>query len=199
MRVKANNISCCILAGGMNLRMGKHKAFLKIGGKRIIDILLDTVSKWFTDIKIITNDRSLFKEFPYIDIVEDIIKEKGPIGGLYTALKVTDKEGVFCLPCDMPFVDERLIAAFIEEGFDNGFDTVVAAGERGIEPLAALYNKRLADLAERNITIGRLKVSDLFKDCKARYIDLRLIGSDILNLNTPEEYYDYACKIKSLV
>ena len=44
-----------ILAGGKNSRIGLNKAFLEIGGKKIIDRTIEIYKKIFDEILIITN------------------------------------------------------------------------------------------------------------------------------------------------
>jgi len=53
-----------ILAGGENKRFGgKNKAFVTIGGKRIIDRLLEVYSRIFDQIVLVTNDPGKYLEF----------------------------------------------------------------------------------------------------------------------------------------
>ena len=61
-----------ILAGGMNTRFfGQDKAFLSIGGKRIIDHLYSIFNDLFEDIILVTNDPHKYLEWD-INIVTDI-------------------------------------------------------------------------------------------------------------------------------
>jgi molybdopterin-guanine dinucleotide biosynthesis protein A len=50
------NMTGIILAGGKNSRMGMEKAFLKIGGIRLIDRILGVYKEIFTEIIIVTNE-----------------------------------------------------------------------------------------------------------------------------------------------
>ena len=47
-----------ILAGGQNKRYdGQNKAFIRIGGKRIIDRLMAVYDRLFEQVVVVTNDR----------------------------------------------------------------------------------------------------------------------------------------------
>ena len=51
-----------ILAGGLNTRFdGQNKAFIKIGGKRILDRLLDVYTRLFEQVGLVTNDPAACK------------------------------------------------------------------------------------------------------------------------------------------
>jgi len=81
------------------------------------------MSSLFKDIILMTNTPA---EYAYLGLpmVEDIIKGLGPIGGIYTALKVMDKEAGFFVACDMPFYGKRCIRP-IERNIDKGIYQVI--------------------------------------------------------------------------
>ena len=105
------NCGCTILAGGKNSRMGgENKAFLTINGITVLDRMVNKLEGIFNEIIIVTNSPS---EFEYLNrrciITTDLIKNIGPLGGIYTALSITSKESVFFFPCDMPYLNIELI------------------------------------------------------------------------------------------
>ena len=56
MEFFATNISCVILAGGRNTRLGgQNKAFLRVQGKTIIDSIIEKLKLLFKEIIIVTN------------------------------------------------------------------------------------------------------------------------------------------------
>jgi len=111
-----NNIAGAILAGGNNLRMkGRNKSFLKINGTPLIQKTIFLFKKLFEEIIIVTNcppDYVWYEKDALI--VTDILKNRGPLGGIHTGLTRATKKKVFFAACDMPFLDERLIKRILD-------------------------------------------------------------------------------------
>ena len=85
MKVKT---SAVILSGGKNSRMNYNtKAFLSLDNERFIERIIKRLNL-IDDIIISCNNLSLYQEFLDIcRLVEDEIKDIGPIGGIYSTLK----------------------------------------------------------------------------------------------------------------
>lgn len=189
-------IACAILAGGENSRMGRHKAFLDCHGRTFIGIIVDKIRQWFDDILIVTNNKVLFTDMD-VQVCEDIIPHKGPIGGLYTALSMTSKEKVFCIACDMPFFRDDILQGIIQASERQEFDCYVPRGSFGLEPLFAIYRIRIKDLLKKEIKSEQLSIAKALEGCRTSYIDIHDKDA-LVNINTPEEYIYYADKIKDM-
>ena len=191
------NIACAIFAGGRNSRMGRHKAFLDIGGRRFIDAIIDHAKVYFDEIFIVADDKELFISSG-LPVFRDIIPQKGPLGALHTALSLSKAERVFCIACDMPFRNEPLIKRLIRESERSGFDCFVPYRQSRPEPLFAIYRKGMKDLVEKELISGRLSVNKMLNKCRTRFIERKMSEGELVNINTPEEYERYAGKIKDL-
>ena len=71
-----NDITGIVLCGGKSSRMGTNKAFLKLGGKYIIEIICDLMKCIFGNVILVTNKTELY-EFLNLEAHEDIYKGKG--------------------------------------------------------------------------------------------------------------------------
>ena len=80
-------ISGVIQAGGKSTRMGRNKAVLEIGGKRLIDRLVDGLQQIFPEVIIVANTPDLYENLG-VRVVPDLIPGKGSLGGIYTATAV---------------------------------------------------------------------------------------------------------------
>ena len=189
-------IACAILAGGENSRMARHKAFLDCHGRTFIEVIVDKMRQWFDDILIVTNSKVLFTDMD-VQVFEDIIPHKGPIGGLYTALSLTNKERVFCIACDMPFFKDDILQRIIQASERQEFDCYVPRSRFGLEPLFAIYRRRIRDLVKKGIESERLSIANVLEGCRTSYIDIHDKDA-LININTPEEYIYYADKIKDM-
>ncbi|MFH1317730.1 MAG: molybdenum cofactor guanylyltransferase, partial [Candidatus Omnitrophota bacterium] len=100
-----DSISCAILAGGKNRRMGKNKAFIEVDGISLLKKNIVLLQQIFTEITIVTNSPKEYISFKNdASIITDKIKDIGPLGGIFSALSTTSKESVFFVACDMPFL-----------------------------------------------------------------------------------------------
>lgn len=179
-----------ILAGGKNSRMGVKKAFLNIGGTKIIDNIIYIFKKIFDEIIIVTNTPEDY-EYCKVKLVSDIIPGKGPLGGIYTGLNAAKNEYCFVTACDMPFIDEILIQYII--GI-SGYDIVVPLVHGKYEPLFALYSKKCISVLRQQLKEEELSLKEIFKRCIVKEIkeeELCKTKSELIsftNVNTPEEF-----------
>ena len=102
-------MAAIILSGGKNKRLGTDKALLKVGFKTIIEREISVLSKIFTNIFIVTNCPEQYKHLK-ADLISDLIPGKGPLGGIYSGVKISDDEYNFVVSCDLPFLNAGLIS-----------------------------------------------------------------------------------------
>jgi molybdopterin-guanine dinucleotide biosynthesis protein A len=129
-----------ILAGGEARRMGGlPKGLLEVGGRRILDRLVDAFLEAFGTLPLlVANAPDAAAWRPDLRVVADGRPGLGTLSGLYTA--VLEAPGPVALVAwDMPFVPARLLRA-LAEGL-AGHDACLPAsdGPRGLEPLCAAY------------------------------------------------------------
>jgi molybdopterin-guanine dinucleotide biosynthesis protein A len=180
-----------ILAGGKASRMGGiNKAFIEVGGERLIDRTMRIYRSFFREILISTNAPLEYLEFD-ARIVTDIHRGKGPLGGIHAGLLHADSEQAFVSACDMPYLSEVFIGHMIAQA--QGYDLVVPVSANGFESLHAVYSRRCLPVIESQIERGELKVSLLFRKFKTREIPADEIrrfdpeGRLFANLNRPED------------
>lgn len=80
-----DKISGIILAGEKSSRFGQDKAFVEFQSRPWIEILVDKLKKMFSEILIVTNQPHKF-HYLKLSVISDLIKNKGPLGGIYTGL-----------------------------------------------------------------------------------------------------------------
>lgn len=179
-----------ILCGGKSARMGKNKAFLQVGGIPIIQRIFSLFDELFEEILIITNQRELFTDL-HAKIYNDLIPDRGALGGLYTGLFYSAFRYSFCVACDMPFLQPSLIKFLFSKTED--YDAVVPRTQDGLQPLHAVYSKDCLSPVKELIDHGGLKIIDFYEKARVRVIDeveFRFLDPDrdsFLNVNTPEE------------
>lgn len=185
-----NTMSGIILSGGKSLRMGEDKAFLQIEGVPIITRIYNLFKELFQEVIIVTNQREFFKKFDS-KIYQDLIPDKGALGGLYTGIFFSSFQYSFCVACDMPFLNKSLVEHLIKNIQDN--DVVVPRTRDGMQPLHAIYSKNCIDPIERIIQEGKYKITDIYKMVRVKVVEekeflfLDPLRESFINVNTPEE------------
>ncbi len=137
------NISGVILAGGAGKRFnGTTKATIVVDGKTIISRILDVFRIIFEEIIIVTNTPEEFTGFADNCIITgDIYLNKGPLGGIHSALNEATRESVFIVGGDMPFLDKEIILNQIKFFERNYCECIIPSMGQNIEPLHGIYKK----------------------------------------------------------
>ncbi|MGC9196555.1 MAG: molybdenum cofactor guanylyltransferase [Syntrophobacteraceae bacterium] len=162
-------VAGAVLAGGRSLRFGKNKALEMFRGKRFIDLAVESLRPFCSPVMAIANEIA-----PYLDsgalLVQDIIAQQGPLGGIYTALLFSPSEWVFVKATDMPLLIPQL-ASLIVEAARGDFDAVVPKVGEFFEPLLAVYNRRcLPAIARQLMGSDNRQIVAFFKKIKLRTI-----------------------------
>ncbi len=187
---KVENVTGVVLAGGRSSRYGKNKALVKFEGVPLIERVVHVLNGVFHRVMIITNTP---EEYAYLEIpmAADIIKELGPLGGIYTGLRaIADPKGFF-VACDMPFLNPGLIRYMV--GLQDDYDVVVPKISWKLEALHGLYDRRCCNRIEALIASGIYQVFRFFSEVSVRFVnevEVRRWDPELtsfLNINTPAE------------
>lgn len=154
--MKHYNFSIVILCGGAGRRFKGNKANYFLNENKLSRQIWQSLSSLSNDF-FLQLSQPIVTDFP---VKVDIVPEKGPLGGIYSALSHAKHNQVFILACDMPFFDVRLLKELQKFGT---YDIAVPRWQNGYyEPLSALYSKlimnEIEEMFEQNIT----KISKLY-------------------------------------
>lgn len=187
---KIRDVTGVILAGGRSTRYGKNKALVKVEGLPLIERALGVMEDIFHRVIVITNAP---EEYAYLGVplFRDLIQGLGPLGGIYTGLRMIQDPAGFFVACDMPFLNPHLIRYLV--GLRDDFDVVIPRISEKIEALHGLYATRCGDSIERLIQSGTYQVFRFFSSVSVRFVtddEVRRWDPDLrsfLNINTPDE------------
>ncbi|HAS79639.1 MAG TPA: molybdenum cofactor guanylyltransferase [Fusobacteriaceae bacterium] len=172
-----------LLAGGKNSRMGGFtKSFLKFKDEYFFQRILEEF-KNFNRIVIVSNEKKLYEKYK-VESFEDIIKEKGPLGGIYTAL-LSINDSCLVVACDMPFLKQKKILSFYD--YLDDYDAVIPLYKGRPQPLCSLYNISVLKYIKEAIDNNDLKIMIPLKKAKIKFIEID-DNELFVNINTPEEY-----------
>jgi molybdopterin-guanine dinucleotide biosynthesis protein A len=163
-----NKITGIILAGGKSSRMGKDKGYCTIKGKPMVMYAVDLLSQVCDNI-IISSNNPDYKQFGYT-VVEDEIKNIGPLGGIYSGLKQSTTQHNFFLSCDMPMVSAELVQYILSS--KEGFDAVIPTWNNFPEPMCAYYNKDIFESLDNFIQKGQYKLQNVVKSLHHKMLEI---------------------------
>lgn len=185
--------SVIVLAGGNSTRIN-NKPFLRLGDKTLIEYIVNRLNNSFNEIIIVTNEIKKYninslKNNKKIKVISDVIKNKGPLGGIYSGLTYSSKEYNFVLASDMPFVNINLVK-YMKNII--GFDAVVPKFNSYIEPLYAVYSKNCLPIIKSQLEKNNLKIKNFIDKINVKYIEEDVIkkfddGLCFFNINTKED------------
>lgn len=183
-------VSVAILAGGRSRRMGQDKALLPIGGRSVIEWVLDRVVPLSDDVTIITDVPGKYRHLDY-RMIGDIFPGKGSLGGIYTAVHAAQYLHCVVVACDMPLLNTDLLRYLAE--LAPGFDVVVPRIEEFPETMHAVYGKRCLEPIKSRLLADQLKIIGFFEDVRVRYVERNDVSRfdptfrSFININTPAD------------
>lgn len=194
------HVSVVIQAGGESRRMGRSKATVPFAGRPLICRLIERLAPVADELVITTNEAEnllfLYDEYPLLPLTfsADLLKTRGALPGLYTALHTARGPYVAVVACDMVFASPSLIVSEACALTESGADVVVPVNKHGFEPFHALYRRDSCLPALR----AALQRDD--RRAQAFYPDVKVVefsqdkvlaaepsGGCFINANTPEE------------
>ncbi|MCY4145055.1 MAG: molybdenum cofactor guanylyltransferase [Chloroflexi bacterium] len=181
-----------IIAGGQSRRMGRDKAFAQLGGKTLIQRLLErTAGLGQAETLLITNNPAAYAHLQ-LPMHGDALPDKGALGGIYTALLRATCPVVLTLACDMPFVNGRLLRFMLSQ-LDAQTDVIAPRVAGYPQSLHAIYRKTCLPPIRERLLQGRLKNIGFYPAVRVRYLDeadyaaIDPQAQSFTNLNTPSE------------
>lgn len=184
-------ISVAILAGGQSRRMGRDKALLPVGGRPVVERVIQRVVPLSEDVTLITNTPDTFRYLGY-RIVGDLYPGKGSLGGIYTAIHSARYQYCLVVACDMPFLNSDLLSYLTD--LTSGFDVVIPRIEEFPETMHAIYSQGCLEPIERRLLADQLKIIGFFEDVRVRYVERDDVARfdphfrSFLNMNTPADW-----------
>ena len=185
--MKKINIPAVIFAGGKSSRMGKDKALLPFGEfETLVEFQYRRLQKIFQEVSISWKNEKVKLDAKSIFDDEKFSKISAPAVGLYSILNSLEDEYVFILSVDSPFFEESEILRLFKE-VEGGYDAIIPITENGVEPLIAIYHKRVLSKIEYLLKTKNYKLKQLMQHLNTKYVKY-VDSKSFINLNYPEQY-----------
>lgn len=181
-----------ILAGGRARRLGGlDKSALRIGRQSILERQLAAAAGLADRFLVVGGLPDRFDRTG-IRVVPDRLPGAGALGGIYTALCEAATPHVLVMAGDLPFVSPEVLERLAELA-GRTVDAAVPRTADGLQPLCAVYARRIGNRVRRHIESGHLKVQDLLAAVRVRELgpgdiaSLDPTGHSFFNVNTPDD------------
>lgn len=180
-------ISAYIVAGGKSSRMGSDKGMLLLNKSVFIEHIVKALQEAnIQNITIVSANKAY--DFLNCNRIEDVYPNKGPVGGIFTALSHTKTEQNIILSLDIPLITNDVIAWLISNIDYKKLITQVKVGDK-TSPLIAVYNRKAVNVFEEHIKREELKLRMVVEAIPHQTIEIPEKWISLLqNINTKEDY-----------
>lgn len=189
--------SAIILAGGSSTRFATDKGVLELGGKPLLNHVIDAVEDLVEEVIVVTNTQARADAYGKlvsegVRFAVDVRESKGPLVGALTGFEEAKGEYSTLLPFDSPFVSKEVLSLL----FDCCVGKAAAVPRwtnQDIEPLHAVYHTKQALIAaEEALVENELDMQAMVERLRGvRYISTMVIEQldpdfkTFFNVNTP--------------
>lgn len=177
--------------------MGRSKASLQFDGESMLERQIRVLRSVTRRVVVVGGEPGYLDKFD-VPVIPDVVANRGPLVGIYTALLESRTEFSLILGCDLPFVNPTLLACLMLRARAEGSDVTVPRSRDGrLQPLCAVYSRRALYAVRTRLAQGENKLSGFFPMVRCTFIPWRELAdagvraSAFDNMNTPEDY-EYA-------
>ena len=181
-----------ILAGGASSRMGREKAWLPVGQRPLIELVIQRLRPQVQRLLIVANARNacLFERLPVEEVLIDVKPAHGPLMGIYTGLMHTQTPLNLFVPCDMPWVEGRLSDRLVQACRD-GVEFVASRHPlEGIQPFPLACHVKGCQTLGALLDQRALSLQALFHHPRSRLVSIEEpdLWRSFMNVNTIADY-----------
>ena len=182
-----------MIAGGQASRYsGAAKGLLEVGGRRILDRVVDSLERATGRLPIlVANAPEAARWRPDLAVVPDVLPGQGALGGILTAVETAGS--VLCVAWDMPFVPADLLAALGARLAGADAALPESGSRRGLEPLCAAYGPACGPAIRAAVARGDARAIAFHGDVRVARLPQATVlqyGDPAVlffNVNTPDD------------
>lgn len=189
----AEPITGIVLAGGKSTRFGRDKSQAIFKGYSFLKKAIQIIEPFVQTILISSNNPH-HKSYGY-PVVEDCIKNIGPLGGILSSLKESQTEKNLILSVDMPMMSSNYLKYLIDKSEQNSITVGLDSNDQ-IHPLCGIYKREIISHIEAHIIKEKYSVQYLIdtipnsKVVEAPVKSFFYTDRIFKNINTADDYID---------
>jgi molybdenum cofactor guanylyltransferase len=144
--------------------MGRDKALLEIGGRPLVEHMLELLRGLGLNPRICGSRPDLAR---FAAVVPDNFPLCGPLGGIEAALAASDSNLNLFVPVDAPGLPPSFLQWMIERAGRGGAVATIPHFRDRPQPLCAIYSRQLRQGLERFLSAGNYKVITAVREAAA--------------------------------
>lgn len=148
-----------VLAGGKSSRFGTDKATAVYEGMTFLERAVSLLAALKLKPIVVTR-RGAGHAASEGTVIYDKLPDKGPLGGIYTAMTVFKNCSFLVLPCDMPVLVPAVLSELLTVHEPSFGITAYSVGSE-IQPFPAIYEPYLLGIIRDKLKDDRLSMLDL--------------------------------------
>lgn len=176
-----------ILAGGKSLRFGGDKALAEINGTRLIEKAVRSLQSLGLETAVITNPK---RDYSFLNcrIENDLIPEKGPLGGLHAAFHFFPDDPLLVLTCDMPEMTPSALEVLLRAHRRSSPVTLLRSGNAFFQPFPGIYQPAVKYRIDQFLHGEKLSMQAFLEGITGISLISPLEGASLFtNINTKED------------
>ena len=178
------NIRGLVLAGGRSRRFGQDKAAESFKGRTFLEIAAGKLRDAGLKPVVVTHAEA---DYPFLDcpVLRDKLPDKGPLGGIYTAMTVFPDTGFIVLTCDMPSVAVKMLSELLLVHGRTGAGAVFrSTADPRPQPFPGLYPAAYLPLLQKRLYAEKLSMEGFLEEAATPVVDWPDARA-FLNINRP--------------
>ena len=177
------DIPIVLFAGGKSSRMGKDKALLPFDKYNTLSqFQYEKYRKLFNEVYLSAKENKF--DFD-AEIIFDKHKESSPLIGIISAFEILQKDEIFILSIDTPFITKEIILELINNRGD--YDVIVAQTKDGKQPLCGIYKSSILSTAKQHLQKDNHRIGSLLQNINTKFLFFDNTEA-FTNLNYMQEY-----------
>ena len=198
--IRTKNAVGAVFCGGRSKRMGRDKARLALGdGATLLERAVGVLAPLSARVVLACGPEARYGELQR-ELVLDGLPDGGPLAGLeaaLSALREGSEEWLLALACDMPRVRPELFRLLGRRAVQQQADACLLAGPRGVEPLVAVYHRRVLEAVRSALAAGERRMIAFHEGhgpVRVARLEERELPADLAlseparNVNTPDDW-----------
>jgi molybdopterin-guanine dinucleotide biosynthesis protein A len=154
--------------------MGRQKPWLPWEGKPLLSHVVSSVQPLVQELVVVARPGQDLPVTP-ARTVWDRIEGAGPLGGLESGLAQIKSRYAIVVACDMPWLNPDLLKEMVK--LSSGCDLVIPYLCGHLQPLHAIYAKRLQPLVEKLLSQGERRMDALVGCVRTRLLEESFLSS----------------------
>ncbi len=183
----SGELGAVVLAGGRSRHSGTEKAKTTLGGRTVLERVLEVVCPFVDDVAIVG---------PWapdgFTVSPEAWRYDGPLAGMSWGMSKVGTEYTLLIGCDHPLLEPQLLGRLLVRR--RAATVVVAEGPHGPEPLVGVYHERCATLAAELADIGERRLhalldrTDVSLLSRSDWADVDPDGRSFLDVEWPDDF-----------